>query len=332
MSQGRSYYNYYLYNQDIALADHVPTWVFEDYRALKEEELFARLEEVGVFIDAENFIQFAMDSDSPESLALSAVDEEEDEEIEQRIYPLFFEIWRRLLPEKQTVSIFCDELDFLIDRYEQNLDDEQVAEKIFDALELLGDILDENCAETNSQQQVFAMISGFVSHHLEEFIYSFVRDQIEKENRTAASELIDAFKPYIQDRAWFDYLTSRLVLESDPKEGRVMLERLFETLDEEPNLELAFEILDFVISKGGESLFIDFFLQTLDQIETEKDFIEMLRLAESYYLFAGQREKREAVDAMVAARVGYDPEVAISQTDLDWITIREAFSAKQTAD
>jgi hypothetical protein len=97
----------------------VEPWQVEDYRLLPDEEIYSRLEKLGISIDQARFIEYALHFTSPEEMTETLWVDEELDNFDQA-YLLIFELWRRFLPEKQSLSIFCDELDYLIDRYDED--------------------------------------------------------------------------------------------------------------------------------------------------------------------------------------------------------------------
>ena len=102
----------------------VEPWQVEDYRKLSLEALFKRLSDLSISLDRVSFLAFADDLDTPEDFADSLNDESDnDPMVQDQIYLLIFELWRRLIPEKQSLSIFCDELDRRIEMYDSDTED-----------------------------------------------------------------------------------------------------------------------------------------------------------------------------------------------------------------
>src|SRR5689334_10234204 len=130
----------------------VKPWQVEDYRKFTTEELFAKLQALGLNLSQKNFSAYAEDCDSPEDLAECLWIRDEDMEGYDKSYLLIFELWRRLFTDKQSLSIFCDELDYRIEK--------QNAEKIQESLTELEDILDENADQGENPQKVFKMVSS----------------------------------------------------------------------------------------------------------------------------------------------------------------------------
>src|ERR1700738_1593638 len=137
--QGKALYNLLKINalDNPSLAPKA--WQIEDLRIVPTHMLFERLNRLNLALDETSFALYAQEADSPEDL-IDFVWDETDIEGHDRAYLLLFELWRRLLPKKQTLSIFCDELDYLIDKYDRGmLEDDEPLE---DALTILEDVLD----------------------------------------------------------------------------------------------------------------------------------------------------------------------------------------------
>ncbi len=116
---GRALYNLLRGNwlEDPSIS--VENWQVEDYRILSDQELFDRLQELEISLKLETFSAFAQESDGPEELVDLLTGPEYSAAQIEKIYLLIFELWRRKLPDRQTLSIFCDELDHLIDQFDK---------------------------------------------------------------------------------------------------------------------------------------------------------------------------------------------------------------------
>ncbi len=247
---------------------------YAEYESLSEEELFRRLEKFGLHFDRDSFNYFAIDTDSPEDM-FDLLTSEQDKTAE--LYLLLFELWKKILPEKKSISIFCDELDRLIHQYDLNHQfyDEALQEKIF----LLQDILDANVDAGEKPKQIFAMVSDYLAHDLESFIYDYIYEQIDFDRDTLASELIDGFYPYIKETAWFNYLRVRLFFKSPSEELATFFSHFIEGLMAKPDLELFFEVLFFLSTKECPQLFLSLFRFVVSKIETNEELAELLSVA-----------------------------------------------------
>lgn len=266
---GKALYNlYFLQGQE----------EYAHYSTLSEEELFTRLEKFDFHLDKESFIYFAADTESPEEMfELLTTDREK----EQEIYLILFELWKRILPEKKSISLFCDELDHLIHQYDMNhlVYDELLQEKIF----LLQDILDANVDSGENPKKIFSAISDYLAHDLESFIYDYIYEQIELERDTLASEILDGFYPYIQEKLWFDYLRLRLFFHTPSEELATFFSHFVESLIAKPDLELFFELLMFLLDKDCLQLTGSIFRFVAGKIETNGHLKELLTIGSRFY-------------------------------------------------
>lgn len=277
--KGRSLYNLLQMNLKQNPDLEVEPWQVEVYRDLSEEILFSLLESHQIFLDRDNFLLYVDACDSPEDLA-DCLYLEEDYAVHAKVFLCVFELWRRLCPHKQSLSLFVDELDHLIEQYEEgNLENE---EALNESLESFQTILDDNIDEGGNPQDGYHFFSAYSCHDLEVFTYEYISHQIDMENDQYASELLEGFYPYVDNKRWFDLLRIRLVAAADPKEGNVMIDRLLLSLKEEPELYLLFETLHFLIYQGEMESFALIFNQAVQQLETEEDLGELLMLAAEY--------------------------------------------------
>ncbi len=289
--QGRALYNLLQMNFKSNPSLEVEQWQVEDYRALSERDLFERLEKMEIFIDRDNFLLYVEECDSPEDLA-DCLYLEEDYAKHERVFLSIFELWRRLVPHKQSLSIFVDEFDHLIERYEEG--DIEGEDDLQAALESFQAILDDNVDEGGEGREGYHFFSAYSCHDLEIFIFEYIAHQIDAENDLYANELLDGFYPYIDNKRWFDLLKARLVTAADPQEGKVMLLRLLNSLKEEPELYLLFETLHYLIHVEETNLFRSTYYQVLEEIETEEDLRELMMLT-AEYLNAIDKEEEEAI-------------------------------------
>jgi hypothetical protein len=277
----------------------VELWQVEDYRCILTEELFTRLSHLGIPLDKERFSSYAEEENSPEELT-DTLWADEDLENFDRAYLIVFELWRRLLPNKQSPSIFCDELDRLITQYDQeSLEDE---DQLYEALIELEKILDQNTDHGVDPHLVFKEISLYCAHDLESFIYDFAAEEIDRQQNLNASELIEGFSPYITDEDWFEFLQLRLLEGVDPQEAEAMLARIIHKQKDHPDFELMLEIARFLINRGAIAYFIQTLKQARPHIQTEQDFQEILAIACQFYRLLDKDNKALITGDLLAKR------------------------------
>ena len=125
------------------------------------------------------------------------------------------------MPHKQSLSIFVDEFDHLIERYEEG--DVDCEENLQGALESFQAILDDNVDEGGEAREGYHFFSAYSCHDLEIFIFEYIAHQIDAGNEQYANELLDGFYPYVDNKRWFDLLKARLVAAADMEEGKIMI-------------------------------------------------------------------------------------------------------------
>lgn len=318
--QGRALYNLLQMNLKSNPALEVEAWQVEDYRNLSDEELFERLSGLEIFLDRENFLGFVEECDSPEDLA-DCLYLGEDYERHEKVFLIVFELWRRLALHKQSLSIFVDEFDHLIERYEGG--DVGCAEELEGAIESFQAILDDNVDEGGEAREGYHFFSAYSCHDLEIFIFEYIAHQIDADERLYANELLDGFYPYVDNRRWFDLLKARLVYAADQGEGRVMIERLLNSLKEEMELYLLFETLHYLVHEEETELFRRAYDQAIEEIDTEEDLREFYMITVEY-LSAVDREKEEAVVAqLLEEQKGKDLQDKVDRSSQTFGLLRE---------
>ena len=106
MLQTKALYNLFRINLRDGEPLEVDPWVLEDLRALDISLLWKKLAAEQILLDRAAFCHYAEEVDSPEELTVLLTDEALDQKTVDRVYLVLFELWRRLLPEKPSLSIF----------------------------------------------------------------------------------------------------------------------------------------------------------------------------------------------------------------------------------
>lgn len=291
----------------------VKQWQIEDLRDLSIEELYSRLKALGVILNDESFYLYAENCDSPEDLADCVWFEDDDLEGHDKAYLLLFELWRRLLPEKLCLSIFCDELDQLINLYDQgSLENE---EPLQNALSILEDILDDAYDEKGKPQAIFAEIANYCAHDLERFIIDYISDQIAQKNETYGSELVDAFYDYSSDSRRFDLLRARLFSCADLEESNIIYGRILEDLVDDPDLELILLFAESLIHRGDVRLFMKAVKLALPLLKTEDEFQDLLTMVAEYYRCLDRDSEAHTVKGLLEERSAHPPKKVLDPSD-----------------
>lgn len=297
MLHTKALYNLLRFNiRDDPTLPHEP-WAVEDLRSLSIEELFARLAQKNVSLNRDKFISFAENSDTPEQLTEILLPDATDSKFNDSLYLILFELWRRLLPERPALSIFCDELDHRIELYDQNLllSDEPIQ----DILANFQEILDENADAGIEPQHAFSSIEDYCAHDIESFLYDYISDLLDAENPLYASDLIDGFAPYVPEPIWFDILRIRLLSFTDIPEANRLAVKI---LKKNPDLSVLLEVLGFLSTAGDRTLFVAAVKQAIPLLETEEDFRELLALVSDYYRLLDLESLELAIQKLMQRR------------------------------
>lgn len=303
--RGRSLYNMMRINAQENEASEYKNWEIRDYRSMTVETIFEELETLGVYLEEESFKVSSDECDTPEELAECFFEEDLSREQKIRIYLLIFELWRRLNIERQTLSIFCDELDHVIEAYEENQAGSE--ERLVSMLSDLENILDQSVDHhKDPPEKIFEAVKQFCCHDLEVFIYDFISIMIDQANETYASELVDAFLEYFREKNWLKFLRIRLISSANLQESKLLLDRLLEDLEEKPDFDLYLEILRYLIYLGDTQQFRAVFEVAMTLLKTEDDLTQLLTIALEYFSCIEKPEQEQYLRAALAGREALD--------------------------
>jgi hypothetical protein len=294
----------------------IEPWQVENYRELSLEALFGRLKELSIQLDKLSFITYAQECDSPEDLTGYLIgDQEIKAKIEDQIYLLIFELWRRLMNEKPSISIFCDELDYQIYLYDQGELKDLIP--LQQAMINLLSILEENVDEGISPKEAFSLISDYCANDLETFLYDFISDQIDEEHESYARELLDGFQPYLKDNKWFILLRARLLGNFNSKISNKMLSQILEDHLNDKDLEFNLEVLSFMTEIGNLLLFRHLVKETSALLIIEEDFQDLLSICADFYHRLDLDQIENAIQTILKKRSTYSLTDQLSLTDPD---------------
>lgn len=286
MVQTKALYNLLRMSASEDSYKEVEDWKIENLRSFSLGELFARLGKNGLQIDKNHFFHFAEECDTPEDLTDLLLHDDTSAELQDFLYLTLFEIWRRLLPEKQSLSIFCDELDHRIALYDQG--ELQSDELVQDALANLLEILEQNADSGVALEKILRLISDYCAYDLEGFICDYISDLIDNGNSLYASELIEEFSPYAQDPLWFGFLRIRLVAFTNIADANIAIHRL---LENELESLLLLEILRFLSTDGKPELFKIAIKKIIPLLETQEELADVLLIVVDFYHCLDEDEK-----------------------------------------
>lgn len=296
-------------------------WQIEDYRTLSLAEMFERLGEKEIFLDRSSFLAYANEYDSPEELLEAVISEEQAEtEESDQIYLLFFELWRRLVPEKQSLSLICDELDYQIFLFDSETLDRR--DSLEDALASFYSILVENLDNGLSQKDVFITVAEYCANDVSSFLYDYISELVELKEYVYATELLEQFYPFVPDRFWFDFLHARLAGVHNIRQANLRIRKLVQEMQKEPQLALNFDILSYLSQGVDIELFREIVIQSLPQIESEDDLCDLFRLSADFFESAGNRSSQKQLEELLERREGRDQNEVVAPSDSDIKTLK----------
>ncbi|WP_143298931.1 MULTISPECIES: hypothetical protein [unclassified Candidatus Protochlamydia] len=279
----------------------VDHWQVDDYRIFSTETLFERLKKLNINLDKSSFIAYADECESPEDLTEQLVgDRELKAQNEDQVYLLIFELWRRLLSEKPSLSIICNELDQLIYQYDQGKVENSTL--LQDQLNQFITLLDENADQGIPPQEVFTGVSTYCANDIETFLYDFISERIEEENEAYALDLLDDFSTYLGTNKWFDLLRARLSSLSNRKIATKQLSQLLEDYLDKQDLEFNLELLSFMTEIGDPYTFKEVLQNTLPLLQTEEDFQDFLFICADYCHRLDQENKEKSIHILIHQR------------------------------
>lgn len=315
--RGKSLYNLLRVKHNNNPKFRVALWQIEDLRELKLATLFARLNELGVSFDEVSFVEQARQFDNPEELTNHVWPEEEEDQA--KCYLLLFELWRRLLPENLPISLFCDQLDCLIEAYDRGSLVE--VDQLQEALESLEDILDNAADKEGSPEEIFLYACSYSAHDLEGFILDYIADQMIEENYVGASELLDGFSPYVTHKKRFEALRICLFLSTRTPSASLMFDRFLEYLQEEPDFESLLILMDYLVYRGNREFFFKVVKQALLFMRIEEQFQDVLEMMAEYYHYMDLEEEERRISQMSNARRDYPVGVLLNKKDPVYLDI-----------
>lgn len=252
---------------------YVDPWQVEDYRMLPIDTLFDRLKQRGIVLNKESLIMYVDQVSDPEDLTDCFADLVADTADLDEVYLLFFELWRKLAPDRHTLSIFCDEIDYRIEMYDCGLPEAQAAiEELFIRL---ADMLDQNSSDGASTQEVFYAVCERCATDIESFFYDFVSDLIEQGNIETALGFVDRLVPYVEQKHWLSFLKLRLATMDESGDIELLTRELFSGFSEDWDLDFSFEVLDFIIQTEQPEYFLALIKHLFLLAEVEQDFRDL---------------------------------------------------------
>ncbi len=283
-------------------------WQVENLRDRTTHDLFERLQSLGISLETDSFLEKASHFTNPETLtdSLLPLDRREADPI----YLLIFELWRRLLPQEKSLSLFCDELDYKISLYYQQ--EPLLEEEMQTLLGELKQILDES---GSSKKEIFENFSLNCAHDLEHFLYIYTSQLLDQKFLSDADEILQDFYPYISHPLWFDFLKAKMKTQMNAHSANLLLQTLLEDIEKSEDLDLLFEVLSFLVSHADPHLFQKAGLQALKWIHTEKDLGNLLAKTAAYFRGLDKEKQEKEVQALLNQHTGKDLDSVLDPED-----------------
>ncbi|NGX55694.1 MAG: hypothetical protein KR126chlam2_01333 [Chlamydiae bacterium] len=301
-------------------------WQTENYREYSIEHLLSELHSLNLTFDLGDFELYAKEFETPEEFAEQLAQELSPLESD-RLFLVIFELWRRLFPEKQSLSLFCDELDHQIILYDASQSDSPT--DMQDAIAYLQLILDDNADAGTKPPKAFEQIQTFCANNLENFLYDYIFDQIEEGDEAYARDLLDGFYRYVSEPCWFDYLIALTEMGQDPEEGYSKLETIV-TGTRKQNLDLNLEILAFLADNGTHNLFVTIAHKTLPNLDTEENFLEMVSICHAHYTYLNHEGLIQKMKAFLQQRQSQELDRPLSPEDPDLMALQKIFKGEKS--
>jgi hypothetical protein len=303
-------------------AGRLQNWQIANYREKTSEALFQELNVLGIKLSSEDFELFSKSMESPEEMVEVLAKEREPLQKDQ-IFLVLFELWRRYFPEKRTISIFCDELD-----YQMTAFDLEKPNEICDALNYLQQLLEEQVDQGLEPRVAIQLIQTYCANDIESFLFDFILNEIEEGNQKYAEDLLDGFKPFIHGKIWFDYLNARAEIFDDPVEGYELLEKIVAQIQLGVPLDLVEEILFFLANSGNHTLFYTLAKKTLPLLTTEGEFHDFLEACYAHYDYLELKQPALAIAFLFHSRNHLPADTPLAQEDPGLIEMRTILEQK----
>ncbi|NGX31677.1 MAG: hypothetical protein K940chlam8_01053 [Chlamydiae bacterium] len=297
------------YQEDPTLT--VESWQVQDYRNFSLEDLFSQLKEINIHLDKPSFEIYVENTEDPEDLTQLLSEDVEDIKTQDQVYLLVFELWRRLASQKPSISLFCDELDRKIEEYDRG---NQQSYSIVDLLFSLQQLLDENEDKTIDPKILFLSVIERCANDVESFLYDFISDQLEQNQKAYARDLIEGFEKYMSDPKWFLLLKLRLSIQEELPHVEFLMQELVEYLNEN-DLEFCFEVLDFVLQTDQVEYFFPLMKRMFLLCEKEGDFQDVLIELYQFLIDYDFVKQAKKVQKLVEKRRRILPEERIEKDD-----------------
>lgn len=294
-------------------------WQVENFKEKTIEALFKDLIPLGFHLDTRHFLAHAESFDTPEEFVDSIVPEELETKTADHIFLIIFELWRRLVPEKRSLSIICDEIDELICKYDNG--SLACEEELQDLLLHLITLLEENVDAGLKPSELFDIVQANFANDLESFLFDYISEKIDQNHHLFATEILEDYYPFMTDKLWFDFLKARIMIVKDEKKANQIMTSLAHSTSLEK--EFALELLQFLASNGDAKLFLHLAKRLLPSLESEDEFHELLMITGTYFCCLDQELLEKKVNEILLKRNKFDLSALIHKSDRDIKSLEE---------
>lgn len=283
------------------------SWMIEDLSSVSDKELFERLNKLKVPVESSSIAHYLEEIDTPEDFVEAVTLETDPPEKVEQAYLILFELFKRHAPNNTCLSVFADELDTSIQKYE--LSSGKNFKEILAQLKQLELILRENLANAKNPVEVLDKVSRYFAYDIEGFIYDYIADLIDRAEVVQAQELIELFFDYLTRPYWFSLLEFYLKGNHEDR-----LENLVELAVETKDFEFSLEVIHLLKDEEHERFF-SLLSHIVDFSKEEADFVELLTIAQEYFEEKDRHREMSEVRKILDSRSQIDEKRRIHPQD-----------------
>jgi hypothetical protein len=259
-------------------------WKTQEFRELELNQLFDALKLLGISLTKSLFYQWAAECETPEELLEflfleEGLEEEEEsfqEDMKDHLYLLIFELWRRLVPEKRSLSIVADEIDHVIFAFDSGkpVIDEEIESALHEWVRILNRLQDEGVSATEALHS----IESYFAHDVPSFIIDFLLDIADRGEGVRFQPLFEKVRPFLFARPlWVKVIDLMFCVREDILLVNKKLGDLVAHVLTTPQVEsdIIFSLCDIALDLDREPLFLRLLERVLPDL-TDKEDIELV--------------------------------------------------------
>jgi len=291
----KAYYNLLRFDHLEGKKSHSANWQVENLQDLSLEDLFKKINRLGIEINSEAFISLAKNLASPEEMIEKLSQNLKNNKKEDELYLSVFEVWKKLFPEKVSLSVFCDDVDNSFFAYDKNiLESDEKVQSLLANLEVL---LDENVDEGLDPTDAFEALTKYCACDVGCFLYNYIFEQIDSDNKSYALELLEGFYPYVKKNRWFSILCIELC--DDPCQINNLINGLIENFRFVPDIDLGLEVLKVMIAKASQNQFLSLVSLLLNQKLEKEHLIELISSSCDFFRMKDKEKEEKSLNVLL---------------------------------